>query len=121
MVTDSVSKLSSDVQNQIAAVVLYGDTRNKQDDGGIPNFPDSKVKVYCNKSDGVCGGALMVTAGHLTYNADVGAAAEWMEGLISSGGSSSASSSSSSTSSAEPSTSSSGSSMSSLLGGGLRI
>lgn len=111
--TDAIQRLSSDVQAQIAGVVLYGDTRNKQDDGGIPNFSKDKVKVYCNKSDGVCGGELIVTAGHLEYMGDVSDAAKWLQTQVSAAGDSS---SSTATSSA-PATSSSASSLSGLLGG----
>ncbi|KAK5124272.1 hypothetical protein LTR85_001975 [Meristemomyces frigidus] len=108
---DGIQRLSSDIQAQIAGVVLYGDTRNKQDDGSIPNFPKDKVKVYCKASDGVCGGALVVTAGHLDYLGDVSEAAKWLQSQVSALGSSS-----NTTSSASPATSSSASGLGSLFG-----
>jgi cutinase len=73
-------------------VVLYGNTRNRQENGKIPNFPPEKAKTYCNASDGVCGGALLVTAGHLTYTRDVSSAVEYLQGQISAQGSASSSS-----------------------------
>ncbi|KAF2433044.1 cutinase-domain-containing protein [Tothia fuscella] len=65
-----VEALPKSIQDRIAAVVLYGDTKNKQDGGKIKNFPADKVKIFCNANDGVCGGGLSVNAGHLAYNAE---------------------------------------------------
>jgi cutinase len=63
----AIEALPKNVQDRIVAVVLYGDTKNKQDGGRIKNFPPEKVKIFCNKNDGVCSGALNVNAGHLSY------------------------------------------------------
>jgi Cutinase len=71
-------RLSADIKSRIAGVVLYGDTRNKQDRGRIPNFPADKVKVFCNKNDGVCGGMLVVNGGHLAYAGQIGAGASFL-------------------------------------------
>jgi cutinase len=65
-----VEALPKNIQDRIAGVVLYGDTKNKQDGGKIKNFPADKVKIFCNANDGVCGGGLNVNAGHLAYNAE---------------------------------------------------
>jgi cutinase len=64
----AIEGLPQNVKNRIAGVILYGDTKNKQDGGKIKNFPPEKVKIFCNPNDGVCGGALNVNAGHLAYN-----------------------------------------------------
>ena len=66
----SIRRLSSTIQNQIAGVVLYGNTRNAQENGNIPNFPNDKVETICALTDGVCYGTLTVTAGHLSYGDD---------------------------------------------------
>jgi cutinase len=66
----SIEALPKEIQDRIAGVVLFGDTKNKQDGGKIKNFPADKVKIFCNANDGVCGGGLNVNAGHLAYNAD---------------------------------------------------
>lgn len=66
----TVGKLPKDVQERIAVGVLFGDTRNKQDKSQVPGFPKEKVEVYCDKNDGVCGGALNVNAGHFVYTVD---------------------------------------------------
>jgi len=67
---NAVSKLPENVKQKIAGVVLFGYTKNAQQKSGIPNFPKEKVKVLCSSSDGVCGGALLVTAGHFSYMGD---------------------------------------------------
>ncbi|QDS70494.1 hypothetical protein FKW77_010136 [Venturia effusa] len=61
-------KLSAEQKNKLAGVALFGDTRNKQDGGHIKDFPTEKSKVWCNPTDGVCGGMLNVNAGHLAYS-----------------------------------------------------
>jgi len=80
---NAVSKaISQDIKSKIAGVALFGDTRNQQDKGHIPNFPTEKSKVWCNASDGVCGGALNVNAGHLSYsNAQISEAARYLANL----------------------------------------
>jgi cutinase len=78
----SIEALPRPVQNRIAGVVLFGDTKNKQDGGRIKNFPQDKTKIYCNKNDGVCGGALQVNAGHLAYKDSVVSGGEWAAGKV---------------------------------------
>jgi cutinase len=73
--------LDASIKSKIAGVALFGDTRNKQDNGHIPNFPNEKSKVWCNKNDGVCGGGLNVNAGHLSYSgAQINEAATYLAG-----------------------------------------
>ncbi|KAI7285792.1 hypothetical protein KC345_g1572 [Hortaea werneckii] len=109
----AIKDLDAEVQDQIAGVVLFGYTKNAQNDGQIENFPADKVKVYCAATDGVCGGALVVTAGHFTYTDDVSPASDFLQQKVQSAGSSSSSSSSSSS---EDGSSSSGSGFGSLFG-----
>lgn len=86
VMTAAVQRLDDSVKEQIAGVVLYGNTRNRQEGGKIPDFPDEKALTFCNVSDGVCGGALVVTAGHLTYTRDVGDAVDYLSERISAAG-----------------------------------
>ncbi|KAI6811927.1 hypothetical protein KC332_g11859 [Hortaea werneckii] len=109
----AIKDLDAEVQDQIAGVVLFGYTKNAQNDGQIENFPADKVKVYCAATDGVCGGALVVTAGHFTYTDDVSPASDFLQQKVQSAGSSSSSSSSSSS---DDGSSSSGSGFGSLFG-----
>jgi cutinase len=64
---NAVSTVPAAVRNKIKGVVLFGYTKNAQKKGGIPNYPKDRVRVFCAKSDGVCGGTLLVTAGHFAY------------------------------------------------------
>lgn len=59
----SVGKLDSAVMAQVKGVVLYGYTKNLQNNGQIPGYPKEQTKVFCNATDGVCSGTLTVTAG----------------------------------------------------------
>lgn len=70
--------LTPDVRARVAAVQVYGDTQNKQNNGTIPPFPTSQTLVICNANDGVCGGQLDVTAGHLEYTQHVGQAVTFL-------------------------------------------
>ncbi|KAK4238133.1 carbohydrate esterase [Achaetomium macrosporum] len=67
VMSGSVSKLSTTIQNQVKGVVLFGYTQNQQNDGQIPNFPADKTKVFCNVGDAVCNGTLLILPAHLLY------------------------------------------------------
>jgi len=64
---NAVSTVPASTRDRIKGVVLFGYTKNAQKRGGIPNYPKDRVRVFCAKSDGVCGGTLLVTAGHFAY------------------------------------------------------
>lgn len=79
--------MSAAVQDQIAAVVTFGDTQNRADGGRIPNFPQNKIKIFCGSvlaRDSVCDGNLAgaVLLPHLSYGGDAGEAAEFLIGRI---------------------------------------
>lgn len=74
----SIQALPASIQSQVKAVVLFGFTRNQQDDGRIPNYPTSQTKVYCASGDLVCNGTLIITAAHLTYGVDAPDAASFL-------------------------------------------
>ncbi|KAH6672658.1 cutinase-domain-containing protein [Plectosphaerella plurivora] len=83
----AVRDSSSDVKPKIAGVVLFGYTKNQQNDGGIPDFPTDRVKVFCNQGDAVCNGSLMVTFAHLRYQSSArGPAAEYLVSMINGAG-----------------------------------
>ncbi|OAK97970.1 cutinase-domain-containing protein [Phaeosphaeriaceae sp. SRC1lsM3a] len=63
----AIEDLPTNVQDQIAGVVLYGDTQKRQDNDQIPNFPKEKVQIICQPGDAVCNGVLTVLPPHLTY------------------------------------------------------
>jgi cutinase len=67
---NAVKESPKNVQDRIVGVVLFGYTKNKQTNSGIPGYPKNRVAVYCSKGDGVCKGTLSVTGGHFSYMAD---------------------------------------------------
>ena len=79
---NAVSKLPETIKKKVVGVVLFGYTKNGQQKGGIPNYPKENVLVLCSKSDGVCGGQLLVTAGHFSYMSD-GSGAKAINFLVS--------------------------------------
>jgi cutinase len=86
----AVEALPNDVKARIAGIVLYGDTKYKQDGGRIKNFPPEKVKIFCNgygdlkgqSSDGVCGGGLNVNGGHMSYGSSFAPGAKWLADTV---------------------------------------
>ncbi|OAA42549.1 cutinase [Cordyceps fumosorosea ARSEF 2679] len=64
----AVENLPSTMMERLTAVVTFGDTRNKQDNGSIPNFPKNKTLVICNQEDAVCNGTLDILAAHMDYD-----------------------------------------------------
>lgn len=67
---NTISKLPNDLKGKIKGVVLFGYTKAGQTKSSIPSFPADKLMVICRSDDGVCGGQLLVTAGHFGYLMD---------------------------------------------------
>lgn len=78
----SISGLSTALKNRISGVVLYGDSRNAQDGGRIPNFDRAKTDIICAFGDLICAGTLTVTAAHLSYQDDVDDGAAFLASRI---------------------------------------
>jgi cutinase len=74
----AIEDLPANVQDQIAGVILYGDTQKEQDNEQIPNFPKEKVKIICALGDAVCEGLLVVLPAHLSYGSDADEGAEFL-------------------------------------------
>lgn len=77
---NSISGLDSSIQDMIKGVVLFGDTRNKQDNEQIPDFPADKIKIFCAPGDLVCEGTLVITAAHFSYATDAPEAIDFLSG-----------------------------------------
>lgn len=82
----AIEDLSSAVKNQIAGVVLFGDTQKRADNDQIPNFPRDKIKFFCAaaNSDTVCLGNLAgaVLAPHLSYGRNAEEAGRFLIGKV---------------------------------------
>ncbi|KAF2030391.1 cutinase-domain-containing protein [Setomelanomma holmii] len=63
----AISDLTATVRNQVVGTVLFGYTKNQQNNGAIPNYPQDRLKVFCAAGDLVCEGTLIVLAPHLSY------------------------------------------------------
>lgn len=87
VVSNAVQQLPKDQQAKIQAVVFYGYTKNGQTNGMLPGYPQQQLKVFCRDDDGVCGGQLDVTNGHLAYGMDgsVGQGAQFFTSMVKAG------------------------------------
>jgi len=80
-----------DLGAKIAAAITYGDPMAtiaaKMNVGIWGCLPEDRTKVFCNKGDGVCGGAFSISAAHMSYttNGDVGKGATFASQMISGG------------------------------------
>ncbi|KAH6684819.1 cutinase, partial [Plectosphaerella plurivora] len=84
----AVRDVSPDVRSKIAGAVLFGYTKNAQNNGGIPDYPDENVEVFCNAGDMVCTGSLVVAAPHFAYQSSArGPAPEFLAARIRAAGS----------------------------------
>lgn len=78
----SIQALPVNIQAKITGVVLFGFTRNAQDNGRIPNYPQNQTKVFCAFGDLVCNDTLIITPAHLTYGSDAAAAASFLASTL---------------------------------------
>ncbi|KAG9250988.1 cutinase-domain-containing protein [Emericellopsis atlantica] len=67
VVAGSVSTLDAAVQEQVKGAVLFGYTKNRQNNEQIPNYPTDRTEIFCNPGDLVCEGSLIVAAPHFAY------------------------------------------------------
>lgn len=74
----AIPELEGEIKDQVQGVVLFGDTRNKQDDGQIPDFPPDKTDIICATGDLVCEGQLIVGFPHFSYFDDVPKAVDFL-------------------------------------------
>uniref|UniRef100_A0A8H7KAA3 cutinase n=1 Tax=Bionectria ochroleuca TaxID=29856 RepID=A0A8H7KAA3_BIOOC len=60
LIAAAVSDLSATVREQVKGAVLFGYTKNKQNNGQIPNYPADRTAIYCAEGDLVCEGTLTI-------------------------------------------------------------
>ncbi|TGZ78163.1 cutinase precursor [Ascodesmis nigricans] len=82
VIAAAVEDLPSAIRNRVNAIVLFGYTKNKQNNEGVPNYPSNKLKIYCNFGDLVCTGSLVITAAHFTYGSDVSNAVSFLASKV---------------------------------------
>ncbi|KAG8672566.1 separase/separin [Fusarium poae] len=66
----AVTDVDPAIREKIAGTVLFGYTKNLQNRGKIPSYPEDRTKVFCNAGDLVCTGTLIVAGPHLLYQTD---------------------------------------------------
>ncbi|UZP38829.1 hypothetical protein NXS19_006645 [Fusarium pseudograminearum] len=66
----AVTDVDAGIREKIAGTVLFGYTKNLQNRGKIPSYPEDRTKVFCNVGDLVCTGTLIVAGPHLLYQSD---------------------------------------------------
>lgn len=80
---NAIQGLPAATQSKIAGVVLFGFTRNAQDNAQIPGYPQAQTKIFCAPGDLVCDNTLTITAAHLSYGANADAAATFLASMAS--------------------------------------
>ncbi|KAI9689740.1 MAG: hypothetical protein M1822_009622 [Bathelium mastoideum] len=73
-------ELSTAARNAVRAIVVFGDPDDGQPFSGIS---ESKVDTFCAAGDEICAGTSIVSAAHLSYGIDVGAAAAFVKSKVS--------------------------------------
>lgn len=82
VVDNAIQELPADMQAKIAGVVMFGYTRNAQDNGQVPGYPPAQTKVFCADGDKVCDNSLTITAAHLSYAANADEAATFLASMV---------------------------------------
>ncbi|KAH7324294.1 cutinase [Stachybotrys elegans] len=67
VLSGSLGGLSATVKEQVKGAVLFGNTRNQQNSGRIPNYPTERTQIYCEEGDLVCEGTLVILPPHFEY------------------------------------------------------
>lgn len=83
---NAIQGLPAAEQSKIAGVVLFGYTRNAQDNAQIPGYPKAQTKIFCANGDLVCDNTLTITPAHLSYAANAPAAAQFLAGMVKAAG-----------------------------------
>lgn len=82
---NAIQGLPAAQQSKIAGVVLFGYTRNTQDNAQIPGYPTAQTKIFCANGDKVCDNTLTISAAHLSYGANADAAATFLASMAGAG------------------------------------
>jgi len=81
-----VPKLDAKVKNQIAGIVVFGDTYQVKDKALIPTYPKEKFLAFCSTTDLVCHDATasnpVILPAHILYYTDVPEATKFLKKMI---------------------------------------
>ncbi|KAF3766275.1 family 5 carbohydrate esterase [Cryphonectria parasitica EP155] len=83
---NAIQGLPANMQSKIAGVVLFGYTRNAQDNAQVPGYPQAQTKIFCAPGDLVCDNTLTITPAHLSYAANAPEAATFLASMIQNNG-----------------------------------
>ncbi|PKS05307.1 hypothetical protein jhhlp_008680 [Lomentospora prolificans] len=72
VVGNALTEAGATIQDQVKGAVLFGYTKNQQNNGVIINYPPEKTEVFCNRGDAVCTGSLAILPAHLQYTGVAG-------------------------------------------------
>lgn len=67
---NALTEADAAIQDQVVGAVLFGYTKNQQNDGLIVDFPEDKTSVECRTGDAVCTGTLTILPPHLLYGSE---------------------------------------------------
>lgn len=83
VIAGALEDVEANVQDQVVGAVLFGYTKNRQNDESIPGYPLERTEIFCNRGDRVCEGTLIIAAPHFAYTGDArGPAADFLAGQI---------------------------------------
>lgn len=83
VIAGAIPKLDAALKERVVGTVLFGYTKNRQNNGGIDGYPASNLKVYCATGDLVCTGTLTITIAHFSYlDEAAGPAPQFLQGKI---------------------------------------
>lgn len=80
VVSLATAQLPSAVISQIKAVVLFGNPNGP--DTPVPNIDQAETKIFCATGDNICAGGDLVLPPHLSYGADAGEAASFIQSKV---------------------------------------
>ncbi|KAF5323812.1 hypothetical protein D9619_012986 [Psilocybe cf. subviscida] len=75
----AATKLSSQIQQRVKAVVIFGDPDNGRP---LPGSLNAVEKTFCHVGDDICLGGDLILTPHLTYGVDTPAAAAFIVGKL---------------------------------------
>ncbi|KFH48283.1 Cutinase-like protein [Hapsidospora chrysogenum ATCC 11550] len=67
VIAGALPELSAAAKEQVKGAVLFGYTKNQQNDERIPDYPTERTSIFCNRGDLVCEGTLILAAPHFAY------------------------------------------------------